>query len=48
MDGGENWEIFNAGLPSTFASALVFHPTNPALLYLGVWGGGVFAIQQGD
>ena len=45
-DGGANWAPLNKGLDVRQVNALLIDPQNPAILYAGTSGGGVYVIEQ--
>jgi photosystem II stability/assembly factor-like uncharacterized protein len=45
-DGGANWAPLNDGLDVRQVNALLIDPQDPAILYAGTSGGGVYVIEQ--
>src|SRR5262249_16102945 len=44
-DGGATWAALNAGLVNRYVSALAVDPADPARVFAGTNGGGIFVIR---
>ncbi len=47
LDGGDTWALADGGLPAVSPSSLAVDPTDPAILYVGTDGGGLFKTSNG-
>ena len=47
-DSGAHWAFSGAGMGSVYVSSLVFHPTQPAVLYAGTYAGIFRSIDDGQ